>query len=104
MGFIMNLKRIIAVLLIFSIILTGCIGTNVKAAQEDSNAIGAGSKIKRMSMLLLKPDKIVREKKRSQRGLNILQHIGYLMVNMKQKYIIMQFVIRSKKSWKAFRL
>lgn len=38
-GFVMDLKRIIAVLLIFSIILTGCIGTNVKAAQEDSNAI-----------------------------------------------------------------
>lgn len=38
-GFVINLKRIIAILLIFSIILTGCIGTNVIAAQEDSNAI-----------------------------------------------------------------
>jgi hypothetical protein len=38
-GFVINSKRIIAILLIFSIILTGCIGTNVIAAQEDSNAI-----------------------------------------------------------------
>lgn len=35
----MNLKRIIAILLIFSIILTGYIGTNIIVAQEDSNAI-----------------------------------------------------------------
>ena len=63
----MNLKRIIAVLLIFSIILTGCIGTNVKAAQEDSNAIDQEVN-KENEYAPVKTDKIVREKeKKSER-------------------------------------
>lgn len=63
----MNLKRIIAVLLIFSIILTGCIGTNVKAAQEDSNVIEQEVN-KENKYVPVKTDNIVREKeKKSER-------------------------------------